>query len=141
MKGSLGELLTFAGGDNIASKTVHGVFGKLNEETVIMAQPEVYIATGAGAAEDQNDLKLGPDITPQMARQSLRELTGKQNGLRELKALHNGRTGIIWQNFYLSPWHVAATEFLAKTLYPEVFADIEPEQTLKQIFDDYLPIP
>lgn len=141
VKGSLGELLSFAGGDNIASKTVQGVFGRLNEEMVIMAQPEVYIATGAGAAEDQNDLKLGPAITPDMAQQSLRELTARQNGLRELKALHNGRTGIIWQNFYLSPWHVAATEFMAKTLYPELFTDIEPEHTLKQIFHDYLPIP
>ncbi len=141
VKGSLGELLNFAGGDNIASKTVQGVFGRLNEETVIMAQPEVYFATGAGSAEDQNDLKLGPAITPEMAQHSLRELTARQNGLRELKALHNGRTGMIWQNFYLSPWHVAATEFMAKTLYPDVFADIEPEQTLKQIFHDYLPIP
>ncbi|VTQ52638.1 periplasmic binding protein [Campylobacter jejuni] len=141
VKGSLGELLSFAGGDNIASKTVQGVFGRLNEEMVIMAQPEVYIATGAGAAEDQNDLKLGPAITPDMALQSLRELTARQNGLRELKALHNGRTGILWQNFYLSPWHVAATEFMAKTLYPDLFADIEPEDTLKQIFHDYLPIP
>lgn len=141
VKGSLGELLSFAGGDNIASKTVQGVFGRLNEERVIMAQPEVYIATGAGAAEDQNDLKLGPAITPHMAQKSLRELTARQNGLRELKALHNGRTGVIWQNFYLSPWHVAATEFMAKTLYPDLFADIEPEQTLKQIFHDYLPIP
>lgn len=141
VKGSLGELLNFAGGDNIASKTVQGVFGRLNEETVIMAQPEVYFATGAGSAEDQNDLKLGPAITLEMAQHSLRELTARQNGLRELKALHNGRTGMIWQNFYLSPWHVAATEFMAKTLYPDVFADIEPEQTLKQIFHDYLPIP
>jgi iron complex transport system substrate-binding protein len=30
---------------------------------------------------------------------------------------------------------------MAKTLYPELFADIEPEHTLKQIFHDYLPIP
>jgi iron complex transport system substrate-binding protein len=141
VKGSLGELLNFAGGDNIASKTVQGVFGQLNEETVIMAQPEVYFATGAGSPDDQNDLKLGPAISPEMAQQSLWELTARQNGLRELKALHNGRTGMIWHNFYLSPWHVAATEFMAKTLYPDVFADIEPEQTLKQIFHDYLPIP
>lgn len=141
VKGSLGELLNFAGGDNIAGKTVQGVFGRLNEETVIMAQPEVYFATGAGSAEDQNDLKLGPEITPEIAQQSLRELTARQNGLRELKALHNGHTGMIWQNFYLSPWHVAATEFMAKALYPELFADIEPEQTLKQLFHDYLPIP
>jgi len=141
VKGSLGELLTFAGGDNIASKTVGGVFGRLNEESVIMAQPEFYIATGAGDVNDKDDLKLGPAISPEMVQQSLAQLTAQQNGLRTLKALHNGHSAVIWQNFYLSPWHVAATEFMAKTLYPDLFADIEPEQTLRQLFHDYLPVP
>ncbi len=141
VKGSLGELLTFAGGDNIASQTVKGVFGRLSEETVIAAQPDVYIATGAGNPGEQNDLLLGPAISPAMVQKSLAELTAKQNGLRELKALHNGHSAAIWQNFYLSPWHVVATEFIAKTLYPERFADVDPEKTLQDLFREFLPIP
>lgn len=141
VKGSLGDLLAFAGGDNIASKTVKGVFGRLSEEAVIAAQPDVYIATGAGNAGDQNDLLLGPAISSAMVKSSLAELTAKQNGLRELKALHNGRTAAIWQNFYLSPWHVVATEFMAKTLYPELFADLDPETTLQDLFREFLPVP
>ncbi|WP_435529743.1 ABC transporter substrate-binding protein [Paramixta manurensis] len=141
VQGSLGELLAFAGGENIGGKTINGVFGRLSEETVIASQPEFYIATGAGGLQDQDDLKLGPTIPPEMVQNSLTALTAKQNGLRELKALHNGHTAAVWQNFYLSPWHVAATEFIAKTLYPDLFADVDPQQTLQQIFHDYLPIP
>lgn len=141
VNGSLGELLTFAGGDNIASKTVHGVFGRLNEESVIAAQPDFYFATGAGDVDDKDNLKLGPAISEELMQQSLAELTEKQKGLRTLAALDNGHTAVIWHNFYLSPWHVAAAEMMAKTLYPDLFVDVEPEYTLKQLFKHFLPVP
>ncbi|MDI9277299.1 ABC transporter substrate-binding protein [Pantoea sp. EABMAA-21] len=141
VNGSLGELLNAAGGDNIAAKTQHGVFGRLSEEMVIAAQPDYYFATGFGDNEAQGLLKLGPEVALPAVQSSFAQLTAQQNGLRELAALRNGHSAVIWMNFYLSPWHIAATEFMAKTLYPQLFADVEPEQTLKQIFNDFLPIP
>lgn len=141
INGSLGELLNAAGGENIANKTQHGVFGRLSEESVIAAQPDYYIATGFGDNASQGLLKLGPEVAPETVLSSFRQLTAQQNGLRELNAVHNGHSAVIWMNFYLSPWHIAATEFMAKTLYPQLFADVEPEQTLQQIFHDFLPIP
>lgn len=141
VNGSLGELLNAAGGDNIAAKTQHGVFGRLSEEMVIAAQPDYYFATGFGDNEAQGLLKLGPEVALPAVQSSFAQLTSQQNGLRELAALRNGHSAVIWMNFYLSPWHIAATEFMAKTLYPQLFADVEPEQTLKQIFHDFLPIP
>lgn len=141
VNGSLGELLTLAGGENIAGKTQHGVFGRLSEEAVIAAQPDYYFATGFGANDAQGLLKLGPDVAPDAVVRSFRQLTAQQNGLRELTALRNGHSAVLWMNFYLSPWHVAATEFMAKTLYPQLFADIDPQQTLETLFRDFLPIP
>lgn len=44
--GNLGDLLTFAGGDNIANASVKGVYGELNPETILSANPDVYLATG-----------------------------------------------------------------------------------------------
>ena len=37
--GNLGDLLTFAGGDNIANASVKGVYGELNPETILSANP------------------------------------------------------------------------------------------------------
>jgi len=108
---------------------------------VIAAQPQYYFATGFGDKASQGLLKLGPDVAPETVLSSFRQLTAQQNGLRELSALKNGHSAVIWMNFYLSPWHIAATEFMAKTLYPQLFADLEPEKTLQQIFRDFLPIP
>lgn len=141
INGSLGELLNVAGGKNIASATQHGVFGRLNEEAVIAAQPDYYFATGFAANDAQGLLKLGPEVAPDATIASFRQLTARQNGLRTLKALHNGHAAAIWMNFYLSPWHIAATEFMAKTLYPALFADVDPQQTLETMFRDFLPIP
>ncbi|WP_265302874.1 ABC transporter substrate-binding protein [Pantoea sp. JK] len=141
INGSLGELLNAAGGDNIANKTQHGVFGRLSEESVIAARPQYYFATGFGDNASQGLLKLGPDVAPETVISSFEQLTAQQKGLRELSALKNGHSAVIWMNFYLSPWHIAAAEFMAKSLYPQLFADVEPEKTLKQIFHDFLPIP
>ncbi|EIS21763.1 periplasmic binding family protein, partial [Yersinia pestis PY-52] len=46
LKGNLGQLLEFAGGNNIAAAQVKGVFGQLSEEYVLARSPEIYIATG-----------------------------------------------------------------------------------------------
>jgi iron complex transport system substrate-binding protein len=141
VNGNLGELLRFAGGDNIASQQIKGVFGRLSEESVIAAQPDFYFATGTGSADEAGALKLGPAVITAQTRQSLLALTGQQNALKQLTALRDGHAGAIWHNFYLSPWHVVATEFFATTLYPQLFRDVDPEQTLRQLFHDFLPIP
>jgi iron complex transport system substrate-binding protein len=141
VNGNLGELLTFAGGNNIASQQIKGVFGRLSEESVIAAQPDYYFATGTGTANEAGALKLGPAVTSAQTRQSLLALTGQQNALKQLNALRDGHAGAIWHNFYLSPWHVVATEFFATTLYPQLFRDVDPEQTLRQMFHDFLPVP
>jgi iron complex transport system substrate-binding protein len=141
VNGNLGELLTFAGGNNIASQQIKGVFGRLSEESVIAAQPDYYFATGTGTANEAGALKLGPAVTSAQTRQSLLALTDQQNALKQLNALRDGHAGAIWHNFYLSPWHVVATEFFATTLYPQLFRDVDPEQTLRQLFRDFLPVP
>ncbi|WP_394515555.1 ABC transporter substrate-binding protein [Pantoea sp. SGAir0215] len=141
VNGSLGEILAFAGGENIASKTVSGVFGRLNEETVIASHPDFYFATGSGDRNDTSDLRIGPAITQAETRASLRQLAAQQTGLKSLRALQDGHAAALWHNFYLSPWHVVAAEFFAKTLHPALFNDIDPEKTLRQLFTDFLPVP
>jgi len=139
--GSLGELLQFAGGKNIAAKTLHGVYGRLSEESVIAAQPDYYFATGFSDNRSTGLLKMGPEVAPAAALNSFHQLTDQQKALRGLTALHNGQAGAFWMNFYLSPWHVVAAEFMAKALYPQLFADLNPQQTLETLFHDFLALP
>lgn len=45
-KGNLGDLIAFAGGDNIAVSRINTVYSELNPENVLQANPDIYIATG-----------------------------------------------------------------------------------------------
>lgn len=141
--GNLGDLLTFAGGDNIASASIKGVYGELNPETILTANPDIYIATGMAGPQGKHfsDLRLGPLVTQQEADESFRRVMQKQPMLANLKAIKNHQAWSIWHNFYLSPYHVVAVEMFAKAFYPDLFADINPQQTFKQLYQQFLPLP
>ncbi|EFE98218.1 periplasmic binding protein [Serratia odorifera DSM 4582] len=141
--GNLGDLVTFAGGDNIANASIKGVYGELNPETALTANPDVYIATGMAGAQGKrySDLLLGPQMTQRQADDSFRRLIDQQPLLAQLGAVKNLHAWSLWHNFYLSPYHVVAVEMLAKAFYPDLFADINPQQTFQQLYQQFLPIP
>ncbi|MFP1722095.1 ABC transporter substrate-binding protein [Lonsdalea quercina] len=142
VNGNLGELLDFAGGDNIAKGTIHSVYGELNPEQALAARPDVYIATGMAGPEGKrvSNLMLGPEVTPQEANDSFNTLLQQQPLLSHLAAVQSGRAWSMWHNFYLSPYHVVMVEMFARALYPSLFSDIDPQQTLKQLYQQFLPI-
>lgn len=141
--GNLGDLLAFAGGDNIANTRIKGVYGELNPEALLSANPDVYIATGMAGAQGKrySDLLLGPQISQQQADHSFRQLMAQQPLLTQLKAVQNRHAWSLWHNFYLSPYHVVAVEMFAKAFYPDLFADIDPQQTFQQLYQQFLPVP
>jgi len=141
VKGNLGQLLAFAGGDNIAAPVVKGVFGELNQEAVLAANPQVYIATGMAApAADARTLQLGPQVTAQQAQHSFQQIMQAHPILSQLSAVKQQRAFALWHNFYLSPYHVVAAEFFAKALYPQLFADVDPQQTMQHLYQQFLPL-
>lgn len=141
--GNLGDLLTFAGGNNIANASVKGVYGELNPETILSANPDVYLATGMAGPQGKrlSDLRLGPQVSRQEAADSFRRLIAKQPMLTNLQAVKNHRAWSVWHNFYLSPYHVVLVEVFAKAFYPDLFADINPQQTFQQLYQQFLPLP
>lgn len=141
--GNLGDLLTFAGGDNIANASVKGVYGELNPETILSANPDVYLATGMAGPQGKrlSDLRLGPQVSQQDAADSFRRLIATQPMLASLQAVKHHRAWSVWHNFYLSPYHVVLVEMFAKAFYPDLFADINPQQTFQQLYQQFLPLP
>lgn len=139
--GNLADLLAFAGGDNIAKKAFKGVYGEMNPESVIVANPDVYITTGMSGPEKPDDLQLGPLVSPEQAKVSFRGLMSGQPILSSLRAVKEGRAYSLWHNFYLSPYHLLDVEVFAKTLYPQLFASLDPQNTQQQMYQQFLPIP
>ena len=139
--GNLADLLTYAGGDNIAAGQFSGVFGQLSAEAVLAARPDFFLATGLGDAQQPHRLQLGPLVDSATAQQSFSHALAGQPVISQLAAVRQGKTLAIWHNFYLSPWHLLAVEAMAKTLHPQLFHDLDPANTLREMNEAFLPLP
>ena len=138
--GNLGELIDFAGGQNIGKAIVPGVLGQLNLEYVVVTDPMVYVATGAGAAADGSAPHLGTGVSAAQAEASLRGTVARP-GIATLTAVRAGRAHALWHHFYSSPFNLLAAEALAVWLHPDLFADLDPAATMAEMNRRFLAVP
>lgn len=131
-QGNLGEFITAAGGINIAQGKVPGAIGDLNLESVIGQDPDIYIATGSRPQGNRPMLKAGAGISLAEMQASLATLTSR-TGFATLKAVREGHAHGLWHNFYDTPTNILAIEVMAKWFHPDLFADVDPQQTLNEI--------
>ena len=57
-----------------------------------------------------------------------------------IKAQKTNAFHAVWHQFYNSPYQFVAIQQMAKWFHPELFADIDPDETFKQLHDRFLPI-
>lgn len=138
-KGSLTDMINLAGGTAIGEAIIPGAIGKLNPEYILSRHPDVYVATGV-FPEGSRGVTLGYSATPQVAQRSLRVIS-QRNPIGELSAVEKGRVHGLWHIFYDSPENIIALQALAKWLHPELFADVDPEATRKELYEKFMPIP
>lgn len=142
--GNLGLLIERAGGANIGSRFLPGWSGTLNPEQVIASDPEVIIVTGSNwvnADQDGGYVSMGYNTPAALAQDQLRALVNNTPGWQTLKAVKNRRTHVIWHQFYNSPYHFVALMQFARWLYPQDFADVDPEAVFRDFHEKFLPIP
>lgn len=139
-RGNLADLLAFAGGDNIAVSRFPGVYGKISPEALLTVNPDIYIATGSAGPDQTGRLKLGSEVTATQAQQSFSQVLSQQKVISNLNAIQNDKAWAVWHNFYLSPWHLLDVEFFAKTFHPQLFADMDPQQTLDEMNQQFLAV-
>jgi iron complex transport system substrate-binding protein len=60
-------------------------------------------------------------------------------GWRQLKAYQNGWVYAIHHGLGREVYDVAAVAFLAKSIHPDLFQDIDPMAMLKEYYDRFLP--
>lgn len=140
--GNFGEYVTLAGGNNIAEGIIPNSFGNLNPEQIIAANPEHVVVTGGnwdayvpGGAW----VGVGPGANMDHAREKLEALT-ERTAMTGIEAVDTGNFHAIWHQFYNSPYYFVAVQQLAKWLHPELFDDIDPEATMRELHDRFLPI-
>lgn len=142
-KGLFATMAGYAGAKNVAATVLDSRVGQLSREYVLTADIDVYIGTAFGdpaAADDAfQRIVAGPGTTPQQARASLRQ-TLDARGLTSLAAVKEGRAYALWHHFYNSPLNLYAIEKMATWFHPDIFAELNPEATLKRLLAGFAPL-
>ncbi len=124
------DLCDVAGGANIAKGKI-GYHGDVEAEWVMEANPEVIIGLSYGggyAAADDSRLK------------AYRDGIMKAPGFALVDAVKDGRVYIISGDFSLGPQMTIGTVVVAKWLYPELFADLDPQAIHREFLKDFMDV-
>lgn len=134
-KGGLGQFIATAGGRNIATDIVPGAIGDVSVEYVLKANPDIYVVTG----NRDPGLVLGAGVDEETARTSLDKVLARPE-FKELRAVKDHQAHGLWHDFYNSPYNIVAIEALAKWFQPELFKDIDPAKTEKDMAQSLIRI-
>lgn len=140
---NFGKFVEIAGGQNLAAKIIPGTFGVVNPEQIIAANPDHVIVTGSnwelyvpGGAW----VGVGSGADKAKAREKLSNLM-KRPAFTGVKAVRDNQVHAIWHQFYNSPYQFVAIQAMAKWLHPELFKDVDPDATMKSLYERFLPVP
>ena len=139
-KNMWGAIAQTVGGDNVSAPFVED-WGQINPEQLLIAKPEVIVISGTenGHAENAEIVAMGIGIAESDARKRLAGFLTR-TGWADLPAVKNHRVYGIYHTASRSITDLAAAQFIAKALYPEAFADVDPLKTYLNFHKDYLPI-
>ncbi|WP_420360233.1 ABC transporter substrate-binding protein [Agrobacterium vitis] len=139
---NFGRYVEIAGGHNIGGDFLPGTFGQLNPEQVIAADPDQVVVTSANweaYVPGGHWIPLGPGANRQEAERKLEWFTTR-NAYIGTKAVKNRSFHGIWHQFYNSPYEFIAIQQIAKWLHPDLFANLEPDETFREYHRLFLPI-
>ena len=139
---NLGRLVDLAGGRNWGSLKFPGFSTSVSLEAIFADDPDVIIGTGANWSEANPATKavlFGYEATEELVQERLGGLAARE-GWSELSAVRNGRFHSVYHQFYNSPYHFVAMQAFAKWLHPVLFEDVNPEATMRELHDIFLPI-
>ncbi|AJA71206.1 MULTISPECIES: ABC transporter substrate-binding protein [Pantoea] len=134
-----GGLVEAVGGKNIGSALLPGNSGFVSLEKIIAMKPDVYIMTGS-KRPNSNVLPFGYGVKPQEVTATFQTLT-RRTGVAQIEPVKQNRAYGIYHHFYNHPWNIIGMEILAKDLYPQQFAALNPVADYHQLVKTFTHLP
>ena len=135
---SWGALATMAGAD-VITKDVIKKTSPINPEFILEKNPDIIMIMGSYWPKKPTSMRLGFEATEASSQELLKAFTIERQGWSELKAVENKQVYSAHHGLPREVFDAAVFEYLAKTFYPEEFKDVDPEATLKEFYDKFLP--
>ncbi|MFN6951119.1 MAG: ABC transporter substrate-binding protein [Albidovulum sp.] len=137
-KGMWAGVIDLVGGENIAKGQIEN-WGPLSPEYVIAQQPEVILLAGSEWLNKPEAVLLGFGASDAVAQQRMAAYTTRP-GWADLPAVQSREVYGIYHggNRTLSDFVYARA--IAKALYPDAFADVDPAAELADYYARWMPI-
>jgi iron complex transport system substrate-binding protein len=118
-QGTFNDFIRLAGGHNIGADVLPGAGGSYNTRGGVL---------------------LGAGIAPAAARDSLREVIGRDN-LGALTAIRDGRAHALWHGCNDNPSHMVGIEALLRWIHPDRAEGIDPARSLEALNTRFAAVP
>ena len=132
-----GALATVCGADLITKDVVESA-GPVNPEFILEKDPDIIMIMGSYWPKKPTAMRLGFETNEENSQKLLKAFTQRE-GWDKLKAVKNKQVYSAHHGLPREIYDCVVFEYLAKTYYPEEFADIDPEATLKEFYEKFLP--
>lgn len=137
-KNMWGAMAELAGGTNVAAPFVES-WGTIHPEQLLASKPEVILIAGYESVVSPTAMQVGQDITAANVQHRLLGFT-QRAGWSDLPAVKNQRVYAVYHGATRSIMDAALIQYTAKTLYPDLFKDLDPIATYLKFYEQYLPI-
>lgn len=136
-----GAMVEAVGATNIGSVLLPGATGDVSLEKVIAMKPDAYIVSGSQWASKNNAaVPFGYGVTQEQVNVAFNNMK-QRPGFAELQPVKAGRFYGVYHNFYNHPWNIVGIEYLAKFIYPQQFAQLDPAESWHEIVTRFTTIP
>ncbi|MBL8838717.1 MAG: ABC transporter substrate-binding protein [Alphaproteobacteria bacterium] len=134
-----GKVATTLGAENLADGRIPGPWGPIAAEAVLAANPDFIFMCGSSWVNRPNAVRTGYDVDAETTRRGLAPYAARP-GWGGLAAIRNGEIHAIEHGLGRSLLDFTAMQYIAKRLYPERFADVDPIRSLRAYHDRFLPV-
>jgi len=137
-KGMWAGVIETAGGENIAKGQV-GAWGPLNPEYVIASNPDVILLAGSDWLGRDKAVIMGFGQTADVTSARMQPYT-ERPGWSGIGAVNTGEVHAVYHGGTRTLYDFTFLQYIAKVLYPDAFADVDPMANLQAYYNEYLPI-
>lgn len=128
-KGSFGEMVDAAGGNNVGDQWFTGMGGEVNPEQLLSSPADIYLMTVSdwrGNNKKSQSVPLGYFADKTEINDYYNKLINRPI-IKTLKPVQEGKALALYHQYYDTPFNIIAIEVIAKFIYPDRFKDIDPE--------------
>ncbi len=115
-------------------------YAPLDEPFILSSDPQRILFTGSFWDSSVTDyIAMGFTATPDLTQKRVDGYFNNRGGWKSLDAYRNDQVYVIYHGLSRDVWDYAAIEFVAKVIWPEEFADLDPAKDLEDFYKEYMP--